>query len=88
MSTLSTEAEALQRSTSLPVQYRFNQPYVDDKTWRPAKLARGEQPAIMGPCALRPDVAPADDGNVLFGAGAVGGDGNVQHSSQARNFSR
>ena len=83
--TLSKEAAALQRSTtSLPVQYRFNQPYGGDKTWRAAKLARGEHPAMMGPCALRPDVAPADNGSVLFGAGAVGGSGNVQHSSQVR----
>jgi hypothetical protein len=86
LSALSKEAAALQRSTTgLPVQYRFNQPYVDDKTWRAAKLARGERPAMMGPCALRPDVAPINDGNVLFGAGAVGGDGNVQHSSQVRS---
>ena len=37
---------------------------------------------MMAPCALRPDIPPADSGNVLFGAGAVGGEGNVQHSSQ------
>ena len=79
---LSQEAAALQRTTSLPVQYRFNEPYQPDKTWRAARLGRGERPAMMAPCALRPDIAPTDDGNVLFGAGAVGGEGNVQHSSQ------
>ena len=36
----------------------------------------------MLPCVLRPHVAPRDDSNVLFSAGAVGGEGNVQHSSQ------
>jgi len=79
---LSQEAAALQRTTSLPVQYRFNDPHQPDKTWRAARLGRGERPATMAPCALRPDVLPADNGNVLFGAGAVGGEGNVQHSSQ------
>ena len=73
---------ALQRTISLPVQYRFNEPYEPDKTWRAARLSRGERPAMMAPCALRPDIPPADSGNVLFGAGAVGGEGNVQHSSQ------
>ena len=73
---------ALQRTTSLPVQYRFNEPHEADKTWRAARLGRGERPAVMAPCALRPDISPADSGNVLFGAGAVGGEGNVQHSSQ------
>ena len=83
---ISQEAAALQRTTSLPVQYRFNEPYQADKTWRAARLRRGERPATMAPCALRPDVLPTDNGNVLFGAGAVGGEGNVQHSSQVHGF--
>ena len=73
-----------EQSTKLPVQYAFGPPVEDDKPWQPPKLPPGESPAVFESCILQPEIALDSQENVLFHASGVGGDGNVQHSSQVR----